>query len=180
MKRSLHKVIIILLSFALVACGFYLRGHQPIPAEMKVLAIRSELPYSTLTKALAATLQSRGIELVDSPDKAPFTLYLFDEMTAEQVGAVSAASSTRQYTLSYGVQFRLEDADGNILVGPRKLSARRSLVADINQVLGSTNEELTYMQEMRQEIVVNIMNQLTSMNTVKALQAHSQQYAGDK
>ncbi|MEE9452101.1 MAG: LPS assembly lipoprotein LptE [Gammaproteobacteria bacterium] len=170
MKRLLLNITVVLLSLTLISCGFYLRGRQPIPEELQVLALNSDDPYSNFTQALATALRNRGITVVEPPTTAPFMLYVFDEEVGEEMGGVSSADDTRQYMVSFSVMFQIQDTEGKILVGPRRLSTRRSLVVPISQLLGATNEQVTYMREMRQEMVVSIMSQLTSLGTVRALE----------
>jgi len=154
---------------SLSSCGFHLPVQTAVPIELQQLYLQTNSPYSPFTIALEIALQNRDIELLDSPEEAPVTLQILSERVSRSVGAISFNTNTRQYNLTYRVVFQLKDSQGEIIVNRRTTTARRRLIVDANQVLGSTNEEATMEQEMRREVIQKLLYQLGSENVLEAL-----------
>ncbi len=123
---------------SLVSCGFHLRGYIPIPTSLSKLYIQSDDAYSSFSQSLVSALRNRGIEVVSSPQQAPITLEIIDESSRSQVGALSATTETRQYTLFYTVTYQLRNSEGDAITQAQSVTTQRTFTVDLEEVLGST------------------------------------------
>jgi len=168
-KQRVYILLLAILFCSLTSCGFHLPVQTAIPTELQQLYVQTNSPYSPFTIALEIALQNRDIQLLDSPEQAPVTLQILSEGVSRSVGAISFNTNTRQYNLTYRANFQLKDDQGEIIVNRRTTTARRSLIVDANQVLGSTNEEATMEQEMLREVIQKLLYQLGSEDVLEAL-----------
>ena len=96
------------------------------------------------------------------------TLNIICEKFRESRITISATSLLSQYLLLYEVTYQLERADGCVLVPPRTISVTRNYTVNANAVLGAGNEIPLLQQDMRREVVYQMINQLSSGRVIKA------------
>ncbi len=175
-KPNKYFFLALLGSFLLLtSCGFHLRGTVPLATPLQHLYLQVADPYSSLTRNLRQSLASSGVQLVSSPAEADAVLIILKENPSQQLLSVGSTQQTRQYNLILSVTFQINDARGKILIPPQTVSESRSLTLQSNQILGTSNEQDDLYQQMRQAVVYDIMNRLSSkeittlLNSEKAL-----------
>lgn len=168
-KRSLHVLMMICLSIGLSACGFHLRGADHLPAALNTLYIDSQSPYDNFTLTLTQLLKSMDIQLVTTSDKAPVTLRIFDKNFSTSVLSESASSSTKQYILHLAISYQLQNAQGQILYGPKTLHNQRDFTVNENQVLSTDQHQQMLSIEMERDAVFMLLMQLGSPEVATAL-----------
>src|SRR5437588_542016 len=111
-----------------------------------------------------------NIAIVNSPIPGVAILHIIKQQTNNSLGSVSASTNTRQYTISYSVVFELSIFKHQAIIAPSTISTYKSLIINSNQILGSSSEEQTILQEMRQTLAQMIIAKLASGNTLQQLQ----------
>lgn len=156
--RSLLLIVILCLS----SCGFQLRGSAPLSPPLKRLYIQTANPYGTLTNNLRDYLKTSGVEVTDSPQNALTVLHIISETQSQQLLSVSGLQQTRQYSLTLAVTFEVTTPQGVVLMPALTLSENRTLTTLSDLILAGTNEQNTLYQQMRQAIIYDIINRLSS------------------
>lgn len=74
----------------------------------------------------------------------------------------NSTQQTRQYNLSVLVEFEINTAQGEVLVGKQTLTESKPITFQSNQLLGSSNEAVLFYQQMRRTLAYAIMNRIAS------------------
>ncbi len=159
-----------LILLALTSCGFHLRGEEPITPELQHLYLKTKEPYSQLTHNLKAYFKLAGIHLTDSPETATYVLNILSETQNDILINVSGTQQTRQYSLVLTVNFQMTRPDGTVVLPQQAVTETRVFTMQANQILGGSNEETTMYQQMRRDIIFDLMNRLTSQHVTNLLE----------
>jgi LPS-assembly lipoprotein len=170
MKRTITLFFLFFLSITLSACGFHLRGHEPLPPELHVIYIESTTPYTEFSKRLEQTLRSIGIVVTRCPQDAPITLHIIAQTVTHQLTSQGSNGQLSTYLLSYFVSYQLVAADGHVLQCPQTITETRSFQISANQLLGDTNVQDTLVDSMRRDAIYQLLERLRSRGTLQALQ----------
>jgi len=141
---------------------------------MHNLYLQTAAPYSALTHYLKDYLQASHVHLADSITPGITILQIISENNTQQLLSVSTTQQTRQYNLILTVIYQLNDANGKPLIPAQTATETRVVTIQSDQILGGSNEANSLYQQMRQAIVFDIMNRLSSkditqiLSTVKA------------
>ncbi|MDR3490444.1 MAG: LPS assembly lipoprotein LptE [Gammaproteobacteria bacterium] len=146
----------------LTGCGFHLRGLAPLPPSLQRIYIESKGPYGLLEQKLRATLPLTHVHIMSTPESADTILVISNETPTQQLVSVGGTQQTRQYNLTLAVTFAIADNTGKLLIAPQTVSEMRTLTLQSSQILGTTNEQATLYQVMRQAIVYDIIDRLSS------------------
>jgi len=134
-QNTMKKLLILSLALFLTsACGWHLRGTQPLPAELQILHLETPNQYSTLSKTLRRGLRAAGVTLTDDAKAAPFTLVVLGEDTNQRTLSTSERGKVSEYELTYQLRYAIKDQQGNTILGPDSITQRRSYVFDKNNV----------------------------------------------
>jgi len=155
-----------LLSVALSACGFQLRGAggATLPAELSVMRVTAGggPAYPPALVEMRNALQSQaGVRLVDTPGVP--TLTLLEERADSQVLAIDSTGKVSNYLLNYSLTFALADAAGKELVGSQSVKLQREYSFDKLSVLAKEKEDEFLRREMRGDAVQQILRRLASV-----------------
>ena len=153
----------ILLAFGIVAlagCGFHLRGPQPLDfATVHISASQ----YSTLGVALRRQIALSGSTKVEEDaSRAETKLQILANSRSREILSLTATGKVREYELIQTIRFRLVDREGNELVQPTTLSARREYTFSDELILGKEQEEALLYSDMENELVRQIMRRLAA------------------
>jgi LPS-assembly lipoprotein len=162
------KLLFLLWMCCVAGCGFWLRNNTEIPPVLRVIYIKSSTPYSAFLADLRQNFSALGICMTKCPGQAPVTLDILSEKFRESRITISATSLLSQYLLLYEVSYQLEDAKGCVLVPARTIAVTRNYTVNANAVLGAGNEIPLLQQDMRREVVYQLINQLSSGRVIRA------------
>jgi LPS-assembly lipoprotein len=156
---SLSKAAIaFLLSAALAACGFHLRGEAKYTfTSIFVSAPGAPLMALELRRALAATGSAR---IVDDPKDAEVVLDIPLVADDKEVLSLSGAGSVREYQLIKRVDFRLHDPAGNEWLPPAEITLRRSYSFSETEVLARDTQEQRLLKDMQTDAVQQLVRRL--------------------
>lgn len=167
--RVTKQITLLACAFLLTACGFHLRGHIPLPPQLRVLFLECGNQYNPLGKALASALCASGIHLVPNAKAAPVTLEIVSDNMNDNTTSIASGGQVTTYYLVYSVCFQLRDCNGKIILPPQTLTTSRTYSIASSLILANTNGLYDLHEEMRRDIVFQILNRLRAPCTLKAL-----------
>lgn len=168
-NNTFKSIFIIWICTALTACGFHLRGTEPLPTQLKILYLEAA-PYSSLTLALKQTLRSAGVTLMPTAKNAPITLQIVNEQFNQQIVNISANTLVNTYNLQYVVTLQLLNAEGAVIYGPVSVQTSSSYAVSDTQIIGDNTQLSVQKQTMQQDAVGLIFNRLNSIDARNAIQ----------
>lgn len=170
MRQNAIRLIIILIGlYTISGCGFQLRGHCALPQQLRLLYIQSNDPYGSFTKQLKQAFLARNTILTCSASRAPVTLDILSDAITHQTSSISASTQLIQYQLTYTVIYQLLDRFGRVIQPPQMISTTRTYSVNINQMLAGGDAQAQLAQEMRRDVIFQLMTRLCAPNTLRAL-----------
>ncbi|MGC1182263.1 LPS assembly lipoprotein LptE [Legionella sp.] len=157
MKKLFLPLMIILL---LSACGFHLRGKITAPLWLNNVAIVTKINDKQFISLLTTQLEEYSIQVNPDLALAKYWLIINQSVIERQIVSIGASTNPRQYTLTLTIEFMLQTYKGKIIKTPRKVRATRQLTINNDRILGSSDEENILIGEMKQDAVIQIINQL--------------------
>ncbi len=159
MSITMRVATLLLMALVLTNCGFALRGSSNAPIANDTVYFQSAQPSSELTQALTTALGEAQLRLLDSMQSSNYVLQLSAEEFNSRTSTVNGRARAAQYNLQLGVQISLSQ-QGVELLSDEPLSVERSYFEDTANIAGSTQEIEILQQEMRRELVEQIMRRL--------------------
>lgn len=154
------KYGLLIIPLLLSACGWQLRNAQVVPEDLGTLYISAHDPHSDLVNDLKRALNTFGVKVVDNPASANYSVVLVDFRRDQRTATVNSDARAAEFQLNEEVDFLILGADGTQIVPLSTASVER--VYDFNErdVLASNNEGRLVFDEMRNELVRQILNRL--------------------
>ncbi len=168
---TLQKIIIFLLSFLLISCGFHLQGEMRLAPAFHTVYLQIADPYGQLARNLQQSLKLSKVQLVSSPEQANIILTISKDTTSQELLGVSSTQQTRQYNLIATTVFDIANNKGETILGPQTLTESRIMTLQSNQILGSSNEVNLFYQQMQRTLAYAIMNRLASREVTQRVNA---------
>jgi len=157
-------VLAVALCATLAACGFKLRGQQTFPFE--TINVPSQTPLGVqLQRNIAAA--SERTKVVPSPTDAEAVLSVLTEQQEKVILSLNSQGQVREYQLRYRVVFRVSNPKGGDFIAPTAMLLTRDITFN-NAVLAKEAEEAQLYQEMRSDMVQQIMRRLAAAKPVPA------------
>jgi len=158
------RSVLLAVVFGLVGgCGFQLAGSGRLPAAMQATYLDSTEPRSEFYSSLSEALRHSGLELVDSRGDADARLVISEDSTGQRVLSVTARNIPREYEIFYSVTFSLE-AQGEALIQPEVLVARRNYTYDETEVLGKEREESLLRRALADDLARQVMRRIEALS----------------
>ncbi|UVK83738.1 hypothetical protein LOY46_03225 [Pseudomonas sichuanensis] len=155
-KRNL---LVMGLAVLLSACGFQLRGTGTTELTIKELDLSARNAYGETVKQLRNTLQNSGVKVYSG---APYKLVLTNEQETQRAATYSGGNRSAEYELTTVLNYAIEGQNDTVLLED-KLQAQRYYVHDGNNITGSGQEATQVRQEMRSDLVQNMMVRLQQL-----------------
>lgn len=165
--RLFPRVLLVVLTLSLGACGFHLRGtaSSALPetlSHLRVTMADSRAKYPAVLVEVRNALQGiAGVTLADYQEQAPL-LTLFGEFFETQVVAVDRGGRATAYLLNYKVSFKLADAQGKEWVPAQTVKLQREYTFDRLNVLAKEREEDFLKLEMQRDAAQQILRRLAA------------------
>ena len=141
----------------LAACGFQLRTWDLAGLE-RVRIVGGDAP--ALRRELTRALAQSGVVLADAGSDADVVVQLSGERESRRTASVSGGGRAAEYEMSLAVSFGARDAEGDELVPTRTLRADRTYRLDLDNLIGSREEETLIVRELRADLVQRILRSL--------------------
>jgi LPS-assembly lipoprotein len=163
-------IIVLLIS----SCGWQLRDAQIVPENLGSLHLSSEDPHSALIRELTRSLELYGVDVVASAADARYSVVIVDFRRTRRTSTINPSARAAEYQLNEDVDFLIVGADGAQLVPLSTASVERVYEFNEQDVLSSDNEERLVKNNMREEIVRQILNRLRLLPTEAAPEPEDQ------
>lgn len=166
-KFFTHASLATLIIF-LSACGWHLRGNEPLPDNLRILHLQTADPNSELSRSLKRALTTLGTTFKPMAQKPPLSLSI--SKLSEQRRSVSTGSRGKdaEYALISSISYQVKNSAGKITAGPTTLSVEKVYLFDSNNVLGSYEEERLLRHEMLRELVQQLLRHYRALKTTEA------------
>lgn len=158
----------LMLALLLSACGFHLRGMINVPTWLNNIAIIIKNDDKQLNSILKAQLEGYNIQVNPDTALAKYWLVINQVLIQQQIISVGASTNPRQYTLTLTIEFMLQTRKGKIIKTPKSVTVTRQLTINNDRILGSSDEESILLGEMKQDAVIQIINQLSHRDAAVA------------
>ena len=172
LKRS---ITVLGLAFLMTACGFHLRGTGTTQMALNELNFTARDELSPLGKMVKESLVNNKVQVSSS---APFTLYVGPEETTQRTASFTAGTRSAEYTLTTAVSYELRSGKLPTLLQDR-IEVQRTYAHNQNNVTGSGQEESLLREEMRRDLVMQLMMRLQAVTPtqLEALKEQAQRKA---
>ena len=156
--RILSLFSALVLSAALTACGFELRHAAELPPGLSKIQILAD---KYMYNDAEVFLQGSNAELVSERSQAQVILTMSNPRYERRVLSVDPKTGNeREFELAYTVDVVATGAQGQVMLKPQTLSARRDYVYDPAALLGSGYEETQLVTDMRRDVVQQALYRL--------------------
>lgn len=145
MKTWSRVLVSVVLAAALAACGFTLRGVNPLPFSTLYVGVNENSSFgASLLRALRAS--SPGTTLVASPKEAEAVYTQLRSSRSVREVSLNAVGRVEQYELTVNYAFRVTDQKGMIILPDTLMSASREVPFD-DQFMQAKEEEFQRIYE---------------------------------
>lgn len=166
--RIVALILTLVSALLLTACGFQLRGS----------GASAMLPFNTMyidPNGVGLELKRRlarsdATTLVDDRKAAEAIVEILSETRERQVLSLNSQGRVREYTLNYGVNFRIRDNAGRDLRPASQVLVQRTLSFNESQVLAKEGEEATLYRDMQSDMVGQLLRRIAATRPLNAPQ----------
>ena len=156
----MRKLIPVLLALLLVACGFQLRGSQPLPFSSLYIATGEG---SELGAALRRNIRALGsTQLPATPQEAQAIFTVLGEAREKNILSLSGTGRVREFQLRYRLAFRVHNLTGKEFITPTEIVIVRDISFADEQLLAKEYEEVLLYRDMQNDMVQQLMRRLTA------------------
>ncbi len=160
---NIRKAAVLCLLLTLSACGWQPRGAQQLPAELKEMQLVVTPPEPRFVASLERPLALSGVKLVQRA--GVYSLHATTPIQALRNVALDRGARSAEQEMRLEMQFELRNGNGDIVFGPRTLSASRVYAYDPNSVIAKLDEEKLIRQELQENLVGQLFRQLGRIDT---------------
>jgi LPS-assembly lipoprotein len=162
MIRRLQILSLLLITCAIAACGFHLRGAYDLPEHLSPLFIDKDSMSLQLYRELRSALVASGVELTDDAATASSVLEVNREQRSRDVISVDTLGRAREYRLIYRLEFTLSAA-GESLIDKSRIELTRNLLFDPETVLGVAQEQEYIYADMIRDSASQVLQKLQAV-----------------
>src|SRR5271156_2627979 len=152
----------LVLSVALVGCGFRLAGSQHLPAVLAKPYLSVKDPYTDFSREFERDLKSSGALLQDGRQDATATIEVTKDFVEQRTLAVSARNIPTDYELRYTVTFEAKGPDSQLLA-PQEITLSKDYSFEENVLLAKEHEADILRGQMARDLVTMAMHRLTRL-----------------
>lgn len=153
------RLLVLLFTLLLSACGFQLRGHAGMPFQsIYVDAANNSTPF---VAELRRNLEANDVMLSNTAENAEVILNIESESQEKQILSLSGAGRVNEYQLFFKVSLRAYDNQAHDWVPAEEMVIRRNYNYDDTQILAKQQEEAMLVQSMRDDMVQQIIRRLS-------------------
>lgn len=162
MMQRLRFPGLVLLSCALAACGYQLRGTYDLPGELSPLYLDKDTMSLQLHRELSETLKASGAEVTEDEAAAASVLKVDLEQQTRDVISVDSLGRAREYRLIYRLRFSLQ-ASGENIIDKSSIQLTRNLLFNPEAVLGVAEETQLIYRDMIRDSTDQILLRLQAL-----------------
>ncbi len=156
----MRALIPVVLALLLSACGFQLRGTQPLPFSSLHIATPEG---SELGAALRRNIRAQGgTRLTDVPQDAQAVFTVIGELREKNILSLSGAGRVREFQLLYRLAYRVHGPKGREFIPPTEIVLVRDISFSDERVLAKEHEEQLLYRDMQNDMVQQLMRRLAA------------------
>jgi len=159
-SRALYISALCLLVGLIGGCGWQLRGSGDIADNIGSLHITARNPSDKLVTELRRALLANDIQISAHASEARLSLVILDQRSQRDTASLTASARVAEYRLAEEVDYLILSSDGQQLVAPETASSERVFEFNEEDVLARDNEVRLLKQEMRRELIRQMLNRL--------------------
>lgn len=164
-RRNLFISVIMLLTLALAACGFQLRGT----ADLAFKNVYIQGGKLSINRDLERTLKTNGVQIAAKSEDAELLLEMVSESNQKRIMSLSGGGLVREFELIYLLNFRIREASNPIWGPVQTIRNRRDFSYNDNALLGKVEEEERLNADMRQDAIREILRRLTAVKPAEKI-----------
>ena len=153
------RLLLLLTVLLFGGCGFHLRGQMGMPFD--TLYIRTPNPGTLFINELRRNLEANKVTLVETAEQADVVLDIVFEAADKQVLSLGGDGRVNEFRLNYRVSLRAYDLKQQNWLPAEELVQRRDYSYDDTQILAKEAEEALLQQNMRSDMVQQIVRRLS-------------------
>jgi len=155
----MRALISVMLSLMLAACGFQLRGAQPLPFTSLYVPADSWEMGALLKRNIRAL---GSTQLVESPQEAQAVFTLIGEAREKNILSLSGTGRVREFQLRYRLAFRVHDLKGKEFIAPTEIVLVRDISFSDERVLAKEQEETLLYRDMQNDMVQQLLRRMAA------------------
>jgi LPS-assembly lipoprotein len=155
-----NRLVILLVSMSLGACGFHLRGANDFELELSEIYIVVSDNYGDLHRMLNGAFTQAGVTVVTTPSDLAYNLSVSGERHTRRAVATTRTISVSEYELRLEVRIALTNLSGEEIFPMSTLGTERIYTFDRGSLVGSIAEEKLLREEMRADLVRQILRRV--------------------
>ncbi|MEM9057209.1 MAG: LPS assembly lipoprotein LptE [Pseudomonadota bacterium] len=144
----------LLLSLAVAACGFQLRGEQTLPEVMAVTYVDGPDRESLLFETLVEALKRTDIQITDDASEATAVLMLVQDIAGQRVLSVTTQGNPEEYELYRTLQYELVAGEETLV---------RSLPITVTRDYAWVETDVIGTQRQAQRLDAGLADELTAL-----------------
>jgi LPS-assembly lipoprotein len=158
----------LLLLTMLAGCGFHLREHAALPAELQPLYIGGDASGSNVARDIRLQLDSASLDVTPAPGNAKYLLLLSNARDEQRIVSVDRRGRIAEYGLTTGISFELADNEGKTVFGPQRVEERRSVINNPDSVISTDEEVRLTREEMSRAVAAGVLRRLGAFRPAPA------------
>ena len=164
MRPELARIgLVLALALLLAACGFQLRGSVAWPPSLTPLHVDGAGLTPEFERFLVPALRRAGADVTtgtgDAAARPRLEIVRVDD--TRDLTALGAGSTTREFTLSYAITYRLHRTPGDT-PGENRVSAQRDLRVRAEEVNAAIADARRINDELRGEAIAALLRRLVA------------------
>jgi LPS-assembly lipoprotein len=154
-------VAALLITVAVAACGFHLRGVRELPFESIFLNAGAN---SALSAELARNIRvGTSTKVVADRASAGAVLDIIGETRDREILSLNAQGRAAEYTLRYRLSFKVHDNKGHEFIPATEIAVKRDISFNDSEVLAKESEETLMYRDMQTDLVQQILRRLATV-----------------
>jgi LPS-assembly lipoprotein len=156
---KLRALLVFTLIACLTACGFHLRGA----ADIAYNSIFIQGNTLIINKNLKKTLNTNGVQVLDSPSKAELLLEMVGEESEKRILSLAGTGTVNEFELYYRVHYRTKPAGAETWGQVQTVEARRDYTYSDANLLAKQDEEKRLNENMQSDVISSLMRRLAAL-----------------
>lgn len=165
MKKRLISSFTLTALLTLSACGWHLRGSLGVDG-LQSLHVSARNPRSEFITTLKRDLRGQDVVIKDNAPDAQYSVVILDERSDRRTASVGSSARTAEYLLIEEVRFLVLGKSGQVMLPDTTLSAQQAFDFDEEQVLSKANEAELIRDELRRDLVRQLIARLQHLRAV--------------
>ena len=157
----MRPLTIVAFVFLLAACGWHLRGSVGLPDQLKSPYLTGKNVDAGMRQLVSQRLRDAGATEVKTISDASAVIELTATDYRKRQVAVTADGQPSTYELLYQLSYRFRLPDGSDQYQSGQVQATLNYQYDSNQILSKENEENRLVKQLRDEVSLRLLQQLT-------------------